>query len=93
MLKELCVVSIMPSEKSHELSCWLCGKDSEKVEIQKIFWIVNNEYSNQFLCNNETFYTKNTHRQPLKITWKSNSESTPYGSILFIVICPVKTAD
>lgn len=73
MLKELCMVSIMPSEKSKELPCQLCGKDSEKVKIQKIFWIVNIEYSKQFLCNYEIFYTKSTHRQPLKIIWKSNS--------------------
>lgn len=60
----------------------LCGKDSEKDEIQKIFWIVNNEYLKQFLCKKEAFYTKNTHRQLLKIIWKSNSESTAYGTIL-----------
>lgn len=55
---------------------------TDKLEIQKIFWIVNNEYLKQFLCHKKAFNSKNIHGQPLKITWKSNSESTPYGPIL-----------
>lgn len=62
MLEELCMVSIRPSEKSNELPCQLFEKDSEKVEIQKIFWVVNNEYLNKFLCHKKAFYNKNTHR-------------------------------
>lgn len=90
MQEELCVVSItLSEEKSNELACRLGGKDSKKVETQKIFLIVNHEYLKQFLCSDGTCYTKNTYSRPLKITWRSNSESTPYDSMLFIGICPV----
>ena len=58
-------------------------------EIQKIYLILNHEYLKQVLCNKGTFCTRNTYSQPKNVMWRSDAESTTYGSILFIDICPV----
>lgn len=90
MQEELCVISItLPEEKSNELACQLEGKDSKKAKIQRIFLIVSHEYLKQVLRNKGTCRTKNTCSKPIKVTGRSDSESTTYDNILFIGICPV----